>query len=131
MVAVVERHQTGQRHRRTTDVTLAGRRAGATRRALGAGSARIVAVHVAGEALADLRRARAELAGGRRLPVADVPAILRMVSACGCSRWIQCPRGRRNALARMAESDVDAGYRGLRAEIGRHAGARIHAWHSE
>ena len=58
--AVVERHQTAQRHRRTADAILAGqKRTGADRgHHPGAESAAIVAAHAAGEALATIRAGR-------------------------------------------------------------------------
>ena len=58
--AVVERHQTAQRHRRTADLILdaEARRAAADRSGPGPESAAIVAAHAAGEALRSIRAGR-------------------------------------------------------------------------
>ena len=64
---MVERQQTRAQHRRMADAILAGkRRPGADRPGPGVESACIVADHAAAEVLADLRRARRELAGDAR-----------------------------------------------------------------
>ena len=84
-VEVVERHQTARKHRRTGDLILAGkRRPGADRPGPGVESACIVADHAAAVLLADLRRARRELAGdARRVTVADA-AIERSYTPENC-----------------------------------------------